>query len=190
MMIVTRNSFRNFILMGFFTGPHKPGSVRRMIGSPRQLENAVPTSKNPHGVWVWWTSSPIDVWTPGDVCGGSRARGRGLLPAKPGLRGRPNVLGNLPRLSLISRGCSSTMNKPMDIPLCGHHYRYAQTLLWWGRFWIRQQRPLSALQWTKLMSYPVVYDRRCCCIPAHLASLLMILSRLSMFYLGSYSCRS
>lgn len=33
-------------------GPHKPGSVRRMIGSPRQLENAVPTSKNPHGVWV------------------------------------------------------------------------------------------------------------------------------------------
>lgn len=33
-------------------GPHKAGSVRRMIGSPRQLENAVPTSKNPHGVWV------------------------------------------------------------------------------------------------------------------------------------------
>lgn len=33
-------------------GPHKPGSTRRMIGSPRQLENAVPTSKNPHGVWV------------------------------------------------------------------------------------------------------------------------------------------
>ncbi|XP_018899170.1 ras association domain-containing protein 8 isoform X2 [Bemisia tabaci] len=33
-------------------GPHKPGSIRRMIGSPRQLENAVPTSKNPHGVWV------------------------------------------------------------------------------------------------------------------------------------------
>ena len=24
-----------------------------MLGSPRQLENAVPTSKNPHGVWVW-----------------------------------------------------------------------------------------------------------------------------------------
>ena len=23
------------------------------MGSPRQLENAVPTSKNPHGVWVW-----------------------------------------------------------------------------------------------------------------------------------------
>ncbi|XP_073970125.1 ras association domain-containing protein 8 isoform X2 [Rhodnius prolixus] len=36
----------------FCLGPHKPGSVRRMIGSPRQLENAVPTSKNPHGVWV------------------------------------------------------------------------------------------------------------------------------------------
>ncbi|XP_076028945.1 ras association domain-containing protein 8 isoform X2 [Oratosquilla oratoria] len=33
-------------------GPTKPGSTRRMIGSPRQLENAVPTSKNPHGVWV------------------------------------------------------------------------------------------------------------------------------------------
>ncbi|XP_076274243.1 ras association domain-containing protein 8 isoform X2 [Rhynchophorus ferrugineus] len=28
------------------------GSTRKMIGSPRQLENAVPTSKNPHGVWV------------------------------------------------------------------------------------------------------------------------------------------
>ncbi|XP_021929849.1 ras association domain-containing protein 8 [Zootermopsis nevadensis] len=36
----------------FCLGPHKPGSTRRMIGSPRQLENAVPTSKNPHGVWV------------------------------------------------------------------------------------------------------------------------------------------
>ncbi|XP_058824420.1 ras association domain-containing protein 8 isoform X2 [Topomyia yanbarensis] len=33
-------------------GTVKPGSTRRMIGSPRQLENAVPTSKNPHGVWV------------------------------------------------------------------------------------------------------------------------------------------
>lgn len=33
-------------------GAAKPGSSRRMIGSPRQLENAVPTSKNPHGVWV------------------------------------------------------------------------------------------------------------------------------------------
>ncbi|KAL1460140.1 hypothetical protein WDU94_012078 [Cyamophila willieti] len=33
-------------------GAHKLGSTRRMIGSPRQLENAVPTSKNPHGVWV------------------------------------------------------------------------------------------------------------------------------------------
>lgn len=29
------------------------GTVKRkMIGSPRQLENAVATSKNPHGVWV------------------------------------------------------------------------------------------------------------------------------------------
>ncbi|XP_046402993.1 ras association domain-containing protein 8 isoform X4 [Ischnura elegans] len=36
----------------FCLGPHKPGSTRKMIGSPRQLENAVPTSKNPHGVWV------------------------------------------------------------------------------------------------------------------------------------------
>ncbi|CAL8079262.1 unnamed protein product [Orchesella dallaii] len=30
----------------------RSGSTRRMIGSPRQLENAAPTSKNPHGVWV------------------------------------------------------------------------------------------------------------------------------------------
>ncbi|CAL4060508.1 unnamed protein product, partial [Meganyctiphanes norvegica] len=34
------------------TGLSKGGSSRRMVGSPRQLENAVPTSKNPHGVWV------------------------------------------------------------------------------------------------------------------------------------------
>ena len=33
-------------------GPPKPGSSRKMMGSPRQLENAVPTSRNPHGVWV------------------------------------------------------------------------------------------------------------------------------------------
>lgn len=33
-------------------GPNKAGSTRKMIGSPRQLENAVPTNKNPHGVWV------------------------------------------------------------------------------------------------------------------------------------------
>lgn len=36
----------------FLDGPPKPGTVRKMMGSPRQLENAVPTSKNPHGVWV------------------------------------------------------------------------------------------------------------------------------------------
>jgi len=36
----------------FIEGPVKPGSQRKMLGSPRQLENAVPTSKNPHGVWV------------------------------------------------------------------------------------------------------------------------------------------
>lgn len=30
----------------------KAGSTRKMVGSPRQLENAVPTNKNPHGVWV------------------------------------------------------------------------------------------------------------------------------------------
>ncbi|XP_054747307.1 uncharacterized protein DDB_G0283357 [Anastrepha obliqua] len=36
----------------FMEGSNKPGSSRRIIGSPRQLENAVPTSKNPHGVWV------------------------------------------------------------------------------------------------------------------------------------------
>ncbi|XP_043279497.1 ras association domain-containing protein 8 [Venturia canescens] len=33
-------------------GIQKPGSMRKIIGSPRQLETAVPTSKNPHGVWV------------------------------------------------------------------------------------------------------------------------------------------
>lgn len=33
-------------------GSNRPGSTRRILGSPRQLENAVPTSKNPHGVWV------------------------------------------------------------------------------------------------------------------------------------------
>ncbi|XP_037086691.1 ras association domain-containing protein 7-like [Pollicipes pollicipes] len=33
-------------------GPAKSGLSRQLIGSPRQLESAVPTSKNPHGVWV------------------------------------------------------------------------------------------------------------------------------------------
>ncbi|XP_045504090.1 ras association domain-containing protein 8 isoform X2 [Colias croceus] len=33
-------------------GMCKAGSARRIIGSPRQLENAAPTNKNPHGVWV------------------------------------------------------------------------------------------------------------------------------------------
>ncbi|XP_013139785.1 PREDICTED: ras association domain-containing protein 8 isoform X2 [Papilio polytes] len=33
-------------------GSCKAGSARRIIGSPRQLENAAPTNKNPHGVWV------------------------------------------------------------------------------------------------------------------------------------------
>ena len=41
-----------FILFSKLTGPPKPGSSRKMMGSPRQLENAVPTSRNPHGVWV------------------------------------------------------------------------------------------------------------------------------------------
>lgn len=39
-------------LKHLFEGPSKAGSTRKMIGSPRQLENAVPTNKNPHGVWV------------------------------------------------------------------------------------------------------------------------------------------
>ncbi|KRT79497.1 hypothetical protein AMK59_6972 [Oryctes borbonicus] len=40
-------------LKHIFEGPNKMGgSTRKMIGSPRQLENAVPTNKNPHGVWV------------------------------------------------------------------------------------------------------------------------------------------
>lgn len=34
---------------GFF---NRPGSTRKIVGSPRQLESAVPTSKNPNGVWV------------------------------------------------------------------------------------------------------------------------------------------
>ncbi|CAG5109140.1 Similar to RASSF8: Ras association domain-containing protein 8 (Homo sapiens) [Cotesia congregata] len=33
-------------------GTQKPICPRKLIGPPRQLENAVPTSKNPHGVWV------------------------------------------------------------------------------------------------------------------------------------------
>lgn len=33
-------------------GHNKTGHSRRMLGSPRQLENPVPTNKNPHGVWV------------------------------------------------------------------------------------------------------------------------------------------
>lgn len=41
----------NIILL-IFLGAQRPGSTRKMIGSPRQLENAAPTSKNPHGVWV------------------------------------------------------------------------------------------------------------------------------------------
>lgn len=28
-------------------------SKRKIVGSPRQLENAAPTPKNPQGVWVW-----------------------------------------------------------------------------------------------------------------------------------------
>lgn len=39
-------------IITYLLGAHKPGSTRKMIGSPRQLETAVPTSKNPHGVWV------------------------------------------------------------------------------------------------------------------------------------------
>lgn len=39
-------------LRAILEGPTKSGSTRKMIGSPRQLENAVPTNKNPHGVWV------------------------------------------------------------------------------------------------------------------------------------------
>ncbi|XP_015913791.1 ras association domain-containing protein 8 isoform X2 [Parasteatoda tepidariorum] len=39
-----------FIAEGNFY--NRPGSTRKIIGSPRQLENAVPTNKNPHGVWV------------------------------------------------------------------------------------------------------------------------------------------
>ncbi|KAJ3658084.1 hypothetical protein Zmor_009845 [Zophobas morio] len=39
-------------LRAILEGPNKSGSTRKMIGSPRQLENAVPTNKNPHGVWV------------------------------------------------------------------------------------------------------------------------------------------
>ncbi|EEC05439.1 hypothetical protein IscW_ISCW017591, partial [Ixodes scapularis] len=34
---------------GFY---NRPGSTRKIVGSPRQLESAVPTNKNPNGVWV------------------------------------------------------------------------------------------------------------------------------------------
>jgi Ras association domain-containing protein 7/8 len=44
--------FLHFFIIFIFAGPPKPGAIRKMMGSPRQLENAVPTSKNPHGVWV------------------------------------------------------------------------------------------------------------------------------------------
>lgn len=38
---------------GEYTFENTVGTVKRkIIGSPRQLENAVATSKNPHGVWV------------------------------------------------------------------------------------------------------------------------------------------
>ncbi|XP_017033941.1 ras association domain-containing protein 8 [Drosophila kikkawai] len=40
------------LLEGQAAPGNKQGSSRRIIGSPRQLETAVPTSKNPHGVWV------------------------------------------------------------------------------------------------------------------------------------------
>lgn len=33
-------------------GGSNRGITRKIMGSPRELENAVPTSKNPHGVWV------------------------------------------------------------------------------------------------------------------------------------------
>lgn len=42
----------NRLFMYICLGAPRPGSTRKMIGSPRQLENAAPTSKNPHGVWV------------------------------------------------------------------------------------------------------------------------------------------
>jgi Ras association domain-containing protein 7/8 len=45
----TDDGIRSHLLEGVQKGA---GSSRRMIGSPRQLENAVATSKNPHGVWV------------------------------------------------------------------------------------------------------------------------------------------
>ena len=44
------------------SGPAKPGTTRKMLGSPRQLENAVPTSKNPHGVWVWRQKTAAQWW--------------------------------------------------------------------------------------------------------------------------------
>ena len=44
------------------SGPAKPGTTRKMLGSPRQLENAVPTSKNPHGVWVWRQKRAAQWW--------------------------------------------------------------------------------------------------------------------------------
>lgn len=47
-IIKTNNNY----MITFILGLCKAGSARRIIGSPRQLENAAPTNKNPHGVWV------------------------------------------------------------------------------------------------------------------------------------------
>ena len=47
------HDFQKFNQICSILGSHKSGHGRRMLGSPRQLENAVPTNKNPHGVWVW-----------------------------------------------------------------------------------------------------------------------------------------
>lgn len=44
-----------YLKFKFFKSQSILGSAktgRRIIGSPRQLENAVATNKNPHGVWV------------------------------------------------------------------------------------------------------------------------------------------
>ncbi|KAK0174897.1 hypothetical protein PV327_010612 [Microctonus hyperodae] len=43
---------RDVQIRNFFEGAPRPITTRKLMGSPRQLENAVPTSKNPQGVWV------------------------------------------------------------------------------------------------------------------------------------------
>lgn len=47
-----KSSFIFFYRNSFQNKQQRPGSTRKMFVPPRELKNAVATSKNPHGVWV------------------------------------------------------------------------------------------------------------------------------------------